>query len=106
MGGNSPFSLPEHPRIRPPEMHRTLPRTVEARDFNGLPYQSIISVRVDEWDGAGERSRTVDLRITNALLYQLSYTSAKKWCDPPELNWGHTDFQSVALPTELGSHLK
>jgi hypothetical protein len=24
--------------------------------------------------GAGERNRTVDLRITNALLYQLSYT--------------------------------
>ena len=25
-------------------------------------------------NGAGERSRTPDLRITNALLYQLSYT--------------------------------
>ena len=25
-------------------------------------------------DGAGDRSRTYDLRITNALLYQLSYT--------------------------------
>ncbi len=24
--------------------------------------------------GAGDRSRTYDLRITNALLYQLSYT--------------------------------
>ena len=24
--------------------------------------------------GAGERNRTLDLRITNALLYQLSYT--------------------------------
>ena len=24
--------------------------------------------------GAGNRSRTCDLRITNALLYQLSYT--------------------------------
>jgi hypothetical protein len=23
-------------------------------------------------------------------------------CHPPESNWGHTDFQSVALPTELG----
>ena len=29
-------------------------------------------------DGAGERSRTPDLRITNALLYQLSYTGALK----------------------------
>ena len=27
--------------------------------------------------GAGERSRTLDLRITNALLYQLSYTGVK-----------------------------
>ena len=27
----------------------------------------------------------------------------KKW-RPPESNWGHTDFQSVALPTELGRH--
>jgi hypothetical protein len=27
-----------------------------------------------EEDGAGEESRTPDLRITNALLYQLSYT--------------------------------
>ena len=25
-------------------------------------------------NGAGERSRTLDLRITSALLYQLSYT--------------------------------
>jgi hypothetical protein len=29
-------------------------------------------------DGAGEESRTPDLRITNALLYQLSYTGAEK----------------------------
>ena len=28
--------------------------------------------------GAGEKSRTPDLRITNALLYQLSYTGALK----------------------------
>jgi hypothetical protein len=28
--------------------------------------------------GAGEESRTPDLRITNALLYQLSYTGADK----------------------------
>jgi hypothetical protein len=39
-----------------------------ARDFS--------SQRVDEFAegvGAGEKSRTPDLRITNALLYQLSY---------------------------------
>ena len=29
---------------------------------------------IQERDGAGDRSRTYDLRITNALLYQLSYT--------------------------------
>ena len=28
--------------------------------------------------GAGGRSRTLDLRITNALLYQLSYTGTKR----------------------------
>jgi hypothetical protein len=28
--------------------------------------------------GAGEKSRTPDLRITNALLYQLSYTGSVK----------------------------
>jgi hypothetical protein len=27
--------------------------------------------------GAGEKSRTPDLRITNALLYQLSYAGGK-----------------------------
>jgi hypothetical protein len=28
----------------------------------------------------------------------------KIWWHPPELNWGHMDFQSTALPTELGCH--
>ena len=28
-------------------------------------------------NGAGNRSRTYDLRITNALLYQLSYTGVR-----------------------------
>jgi hypothetical protein len=58
--------------------------------------------------GAGERIRTADLRITSALLYQLSYTSSnreERWCRPAESNCGHTDFQSVALPTELGRHV-
>jgi hypothetical protein len=30
--------------------------------------------QVESADGAGERNRTLDLRITSALLYQLSYT--------------------------------
>lgn len=33
--------------------------------------------RTTRKDGAGDRSRTYDLRITNALLYQLSYTGTK-----------------------------
>ena len=32
-----------------------------------------------ECAGAGEKSRTPDLRITNALLYQLSYTGIDRW---------------------------
>ncbi len=31
-------------------------------------------------DGDGDRSRTYDLRITNALLYQLSYTGMEGYC--------------------------
>ena len=27
-----------------------------------------------------------------------------KWWPDPELNWGHKDFQSSALPTELSGH--
>jgi hypothetical protein len=26
------------------------------------------------------------------------------WCRDPESNWGHADFQSAALPTELSRH--
>ena len=26
------------------------------------------------------------------------------WCRGPESNWGHADFQSAALPTELPRH--
>ena len=31
-------------------------------------------ISTGQFNGAGEESRTPDLRITNALLYQLSYT--------------------------------
>ncbi|GEM_PF-2367750 len=34
-------------------------------------------MRAFNFIGAGDRSRTCDLRITNALLYLLSYTGAK-----------------------------
>ena len=32
-------------------------------------------ISTGQFNGAGEESRTPDLRITNALLYQLSYSS-------------------------------
>ena len=40
-------------------------------------------------DGAGKRSRTPDLRITNALLYQLSYSGnlLRFLPTPLLLNW-------------------
>ena len=36
----------------------------------------------------------------------LSYfrPSLQRWWRDPELNWGHADFQSAALPTELSRH--
>jgi hypothetical protein len=34
---------------------------------------------VSDFIGAGEKSRTPDLRITNALLYQLSYAGQPLW---------------------------
>ena len=40
---------------------------------------------------------------TTELLPQYGFVSY--WWRDPELNWGHTDFQSVALPTELSRHL-
>ena len=49
--------------------------------------------------GAGGRTWTVNLLITNQLLCQLSYTSM--WCLRVESNHRHRDFQSLALPTEL-----
>ena len=33
--------------------------------------------KLDSENGAGDRSRTYDLLITNQLLYQLSYTGAR-----------------------------
>ncbi len=35
---------------------------------------------------------------------KLRYTP-KKWCSDSELNQGHGDFQSPALPTELSEHI-
>ena len=41
--------------------------------FNGQKNPALSRVQ-EVFDGAGEEIRTPDLRITNALLYQLSYT--------------------------------
>ncbi len=46
-------------------------RPVVARVYSADPWGR--SNRGGSGDGADERSRTPDLRITNALLYQLSY---------------------------------
>ena len=55
-------------------------------------------------NGAGERSRTLDLLITSQLLYQLSYTGKLLWWVGTESNCRHLELQSNALPTELPTH--
>ena len=76
--------------------------------------------------GAGEGARTLYLHLGKVALYQMSYARIKQgvmiriksrnqvmvevpqpiiWCLQAELNRRHTDFQSVALPTELQRHV-
>jgi len=43
---------------------------------DGVSEAAVVNAEVVEENGAGARNRTADLRITNALLYQLSYTSS------------------------------
>jgi hypothetical protein len=38
------------------------------------------------------------------MLSNLFVLFAFSECRDPELNWGHADFQSAALPTELSRH--
>ena len=54
-------------------------------------------------NGAVDEARTRDLHLGKVALYQLSYY--RMWCLGVESNRRHTDFQSVALPTELPRHL-
>ena len=60
--------------------------------------------------GAGERTWTINLLITNQLLCRLSYTSTffspLRWCPEAESNHRHRDFQSLALPAELSGHVQ
>ena len=53
--------------------------------------------------GAGNEIRTRDPRLGKAVLYRWAIP-AYKWCLRTESNCRHTDFQSVALPTELPRH--
>ena len=54
-------------------------------------------------NGAVDETRTRDLRLGKATLYQLSYY--RTWCLGAESNHRHVDFQSTALPAELPRHL-
>ena len=40
----------------------------------------------------------------NKKNVEISTLSKKEWCPDSELNQGHGDFQSPALPTELSGH--
>ena len=45
---------------------------------------------------------TYPVPITVIFINSLNFdTATKKWCRNSELNQGHRDFQSLALPTEL-----
>src|SRR4030042_990135 len=57
--------------------------------------------------GAEGRTRT-DTRVASQQFLRLPRLpfrhfgcGAVRWCRGPESNWGHVDFQSTALPTEL-----
>gem|GEM_PF-5321461 len=41
------------------------------------------------------------LKLAHTLSPWPSLNEQKVWCRDPESNWGHVDFQSTALPTEL-----
>ena len=59
-------------------------------------------------NGAGERSRTLDLLITSQLLYQLSYTGnvyLKKWWRMTGSNRRPPACKAGALPAELILHI-
>ena len=68
--------------------------------------------------GAEGRART-DTRVTPQQFLRLSRLPIPPlrpgwicrlllmgWCRGPESNWGHADFQSAALPTELPRHVR
>ena len=61
--------------------------------------------------GSTDWTRTSNPPVNSRMLCQLSYggwrvtamfeSERPRECRGPDLNWGHPDFQSSALPTEL-----
>ena len=60
----------------------------------------------DPWTffGAGERTRTADLLITNQLLYRLSHTSTQARDDRPPLQSACLSYHILPPPSILGFH--
>ncbi len=57
-----------------------------------------MSKKVGAGWGLGQNKRKKDFK---SFLYNLLKSFNILWCRDQESNQGHTDFQSVALPTEL-----
>ena len=60
---------------------------------------------------SGTACHEAHLRCMKRSLFRLHFflpseNKTKKWWPDPESNWGHGDFQSPALPTELSCHLQ
>ena len=55
------------------------------------------------WDDKRKTAANPFARPLGSLAAAAAFR-AKKWWPDPESNWGHGDFQSPALPTELSCH--
>ncbi len=67
--------LVEEGGFEPPKASPTDLQSVPFGRSGTLPYMWVTTEVITLFIGAGERTRTPDLLITNQLLYQLSYTS-------------------------------
>ena len=84
------------------------PSKHEATDLQSAPFghSGILPYSIE--NGAGRRTRTPDLLITNQLLYQLSYTSTF-WWEKMDSNHRSTKQQIYSLPplaTREFSHIE
>ena len=70
------------------------------------PYFDDPAIHTNPNDQANSKNDQQDL---NTKKQPFGLTSAKgclnEWCPDSELNQGHGDFQSPALPTELSGHI-